>query len=60
MPARAVARLLILNTPQNPTGKVFHEDELLEMVKVLHDFPRVRAPSPPPSLTPSTCAWAVP
>jgi aspartate/methionine/tyrosine aminotransferase len=43
-----VARLLILNTPQNPTGKVFHEDELLEMVKVLHDFPRVRALLFPP------------
>ncbi|GJQ08912.1 hypothetical protein GpartN1_g703.t1 [Galdieria partita] len=34
------SRLLILNTPHNPTGKVFKKEELQAIAKVLQDFPR--------------------
>ena len=38
-------RVFLLNTPQNPTGKVFSRSELLEIAKVLADFPAVVAVS---------------
>jgi aspartate aminotransferase len=34
-------RLLILNSPSNPTGKVYSEDEYRELAKVLVEFPKV-------------------
>ncbi|EME31672.1 kynurenine aminotransferase [Galdieria sulphuraria] len=34
------SRLLILNTPHNPTGKVFKKEELENIAKVLQEFPR--------------------
>ena len=34
-------RLLIINSPSNPTGKVYSEDEYRELAKVLVEFPKV-------------------
>jgi len=34
-------RLIILNTPHNPTGKVFSRAELLEITEILEGFPHV-------------------
>lgn len=34
-------RFLILNTPQNPTGKVFDEDEIKKFVDIAHKWPRL-------------------
>jgi len=34
-------RLLLLNTPQNPTGKVFSLAELEGIAAIVRDFPRV-------------------
>ncbi len=34
-------RLIILNSPSNPTGKVYHEDEYRELGEILIDHPRV-------------------
>ena len=34
-------RVLILNNPNNPTGKIFTVDELQEIANILLDFPRV-------------------
>lgn len=34
-------RLLVINTPQNPTGKVLNMDELLQLSEILLDFPNV-------------------
>lgn len=34
------SRLLILNSPHNPTGKVFKKEELESIARVLRDFPR--------------------
>ncbi len=36
-------RVLLLNTPQNPTGKVFSPAELAEIAAILADFPAVVA-----------------
>ena len=36
-------RVLLLNTPQNPTGKVFSAGELAEIAAILADFPAVVA-----------------
>ena len=33
--------MLILNTPHNPTGKVFTELEMAQLAKILKKFPRV-------------------
>jgi aspartate aminotransferase len=38
---RPKTRLLILNSPSNPTGVMYSEDELLALAKVLRDFPNV-------------------
>jgi len=32
-------KILVLNTPHNPTGKCFTEEELLQITEVLQDFP---------------------
>jgi methionine aminotransferase len=32
-------KLLILNSPHNPTGKCFSFEELLEITKILEKFP---------------------
>lgn len=34
-------RAIIINTPQNPTGKVFTKAELSDLAAVLDSFPRV-------------------
>lgn len=34
-------RVLVLNTPHNPTGKIFAKKELEDIANVLRDFPRV-------------------
>ena len=34
-------RLLIINSPSNPTGKVYSEEEYRELAKVLVEFPKV-------------------
>ena len=34
-------RLLIINSPSNPTGKVYTEDEYRELAEVLVEFPKV-------------------
>jgi len=34
-------KMLILNTPHNPTGKVFTEEELARLAKILQKFPQV-------------------
>lgn len=34
-------RVLILNNPNNPTGKIFTNEELKEIAYILKDFPRV-------------------
>ena len=34
-------KMLIINTPQNPTGKVLSEAEILELAAILRDFPKV-------------------
>ena len=34
-------KLFILNTPHNPTGKVFTEDELITITKILEEFPDI-------------------
>ncbi len=34
-------RLLILNSPSNPTGKVYSEEEYLELAEVLLEYPKV-------------------
>jgi aspartate aminotransferase len=34
-------RLLIINSPSNPTGKVYSEDEYRELAEVLVEFPKV-------------------
>ena len=34
-------RLLIINSPSNPTGKVYNEDEYRELAKVLVEHPKV-------------------
>ena len=36
---------IILNTPQNPTGKMFTRDELSSIADILNGFPRVVAVS---------------
>ena len=33
--------MLILNSPHNPTGKVFTNDELAKLAKLLEKYPRV-------------------
>jgi len=33
----------MLNTPHNPTGKVFKREELLEITKVLQKYPKARS-----------------
>src|SRR4051812_15911176 len=33
-------KMLIINTPQNPTGKVLTEDEILELAAIMKDFPK--------------------
>lgn len=38
-------RVFLLNTPQNPTGKVFSRSELDDIASVLADFPKVVAVS---------------
>lgn len=35
------AKVLLLNTPHNPTGKVFSREELLQITEVLKDYPQV-------------------
>ena len=35
------SRMLILNSPSNPTGQVYSHDELLALGEVLQDYPRV-------------------
>ena len=34
-------KMLILNSPHNPTGKVFTNDELAKLAKLLEKYPRV-------------------
>ncbi|KAI9906236.1 hypothetical protein PsorP6_003299 [Peronosclerospora sorghi] len=34
-------KLLVLNTPHNPTGKVFTQDELVQLAKILERYPNV-------------------
>ena len=34
-------RLLFLNSPSNPTGKIYSKEELQELGAVLHDFPQI-------------------
>ena len=34
-------RIILLNTPQNPTGKILKRDEIEKVVKILEKFPRV-------------------
>jgi len=34
-------RLLIINSPSNPTGKVYNEDEYAELAEVLMEYPKV-------------------
>ena len=34
-------KMLILNTPHNPTGKVFTEEEMARLAKILQKFPQV-------------------
>ncbi len=34
-------KLFLLNTPHNPTGKVFNAEELLTITKILEEFPDV-------------------
>ena len=34
-------KMLILNTPHNPTGKMLTEAEIQEFIAILRDFPRV-------------------
>jgi aspartate aminotransferase len=34
-------RLLIINSPSNPTGKVYTEDEYRKLAKVLEEYPKV-------------------
>lgn len=38
-------RAIIINTPQNPTGKMMSRTELEELAAILRDFPRVVAVS---------------
>ncbi len=33
--------LIIINTPHNPTGKVFRKEELESLAKLLEDYPRI-------------------
>ncbi len=35
------SKVLILNSPSNPTGAVYTQDELVSLVKVLKEFPRL-------------------
>jgi bifunctional aspartate aminotransferase and glutamate/aspartate-prephenate aminotransferase len=35
-------KLIIICNPSNPTGGVYHEEQLLELVNVLNDFPAVK------------------
>ncbi len=37
----AKTKVLILNSPSNPTGAVYSEDELKALIEVLKDFPKV-------------------
>jgi len=34
-------KVFLLNTPHNPTGKVFTADELLTITKILEEFPDI-------------------
>jgi len=34
-------KVFLLNTPHNPTGKVFTADELMTITKILEDFPDI-------------------
>jgi aspartate aminotransferase len=34
-------RLLIINSPSNPTGKVYNEDEYAELAEVLVEYPKI-------------------
>jgi aspartate/methionine/tyrosine aminotransferase len=38
-------RVVLLNSPQNPTGKLLTREELEGIAAILHDFPRVVAVS---------------
>jgi aspartate/methionine/tyrosine aminotransferase len=35
------AKMLIVNSPHNPTGKVFSKEELLQITEIVKDFPEV-------------------
>ncbi len=35
------SKILILNSPSNPTGAVYSKEDLLALIKVLKDFPKV-------------------
>jgi len=37
----AKSKILVLNSPSNPTGAVYRKEELEALIKVLKDFPRV-------------------
>jgi len=39
--ARPKTKVFILNTPHNPTGKVFTRDELKQVSDILDDFPHI-------------------
>lgn len=32
-------KLIILNTPQNPVGKMYSENEIHEFINILNDYP---------------------
>lgn len=34
-------RMIIINTPHNPTGKMLNEEEIKQFIDILKDFPRV-------------------
>lgn len=34
-------KIIIVNTPNNPTGKILNEDELLEISKIIKKYPRI-------------------
>ncbi len=34
-------KLLIINSPNNPTGSYYSKDELIKLAKVLHDYPNI-------------------
>lgn len=34
-------KMIVLNTPQNPTGKVLTEEEILAFIGILRDYPKV-------------------